>query len=42
MFGQAVQNEMASVPKKMISKLCASLPKRLAQVIENCGEKIKY
>jgi hypothetical protein len=32
---------MASVPKKMISNLCASLPKRLAQVIEKGVDRIK-
>lgn len=41
-FKQAVINEIQAVPKEYIAKLYQSLPKRMANVMENNGGKTKY
>lgn len=41
-FKQAVFDTMKSVPKSMVSRLYASMPKRMAKVTERGGDKIRY
>ena len=41
-FRDAVKEEMAAVPGKLITNLFKSLPKRMQLVVSNCGQKIGY